>query len=581
MVSAGVKVAIVFNCISAILLIVAVVIASIAKSDLNKYKTDLVKKATESLNQVEKISKSYLPSRFALDYLPPRKYQYNRGTCWAFSIVGPVEAQYRKQGIEQGFLNQNEYVKFTEQAFALNIVRKCNYPEVEKAGICKLPYDRVAWNDTAGGEGNLLWEFRDYFQDKMFPDFVCPYKMKNLTNFDTDFIEPNKAMDLDREGDGVQPFEKCEPIGESDDEIKVKKFYNENPIRMNVTEFQTIYNREEIKRALVEHRVPLSITMPTHNTEYFLPCNVNGIKCDETNTTFCPPDGRFGTSECFRMLKPMYNFDGEFRGHHAYQQSGGHGMTLAGYNDEYVTKNGFMKGGYIIRNTWTDGVSLDEFGAIKPRGSHSIAYWMQEISEQNERKLCPNSENPRNWFQCDEAETLEDTYKECTSAENLHTAELAYQPVKLRCDQDRQFFGVSCKKSAEYLLLRADPSTDGLYTVSLLEKDDATYKKIVYTIPMELGEYGVIYKPQNFTHQNDDDYCGYYWLPYEVADKTGVLYGGTYVNLYKVTFEKSSYYNPKEIDPRYNYTSLIRSIKTQKPMPVFETPYPQPVPKPN
>ena len=34
------------------------------------------------------------------------------------------------------------------------------------------------------------------------------------------------------------------------------------------------------------------------------------------------------------------------------------------------------------------------------RGSHSIKYWMQEISQWAERSICPNAANPNNWLSC-------------------------------------------------------------------------------------------------------------------------------------------------------------------------------------
>lgn len=56
-------------------------------------------------------------------------------------------------------------------------------------------------------------------------------------------------------------------------------------------------------------------------------------------------------------------------------------QLLVGYNDAFMTRDGFT-GGLIVKNSWADGPS---------QGSHSLAYWMQEVSDWEERSVCPNS----------------------------------------------------------------------------------------------------------------------------------------------------------------------------------------------
>lgn len=46
----------------------------------------------------------------------PAKNQGSRGTCWIFSTMGILEGLYRKNGYEKGFLKEDEYVSFSEQA---------------------------------------------------------------------------------------------------------------------------------------------------------------------------------------------------------------------------------------------------------------------------------------------------------------------------------------------------------------------------------------------------------------------------------------------------------------------------------
>lgn len=56
-------------------------------------------------------------------------------------------------------------------------------------------------------------------------------------------------------------------------------------------------------------------------------------------------------------------------------------QLLVGYNDAFLTREGFT-GGLIVKNSWADGPY---------QGSHSLAYWMQEVSDWEERSVCPNS----------------------------------------------------------------------------------------------------------------------------------------------------------------------------------------------
>lgn len=56
-------------------------------------------------------------------------------------------------------------------------------------------------------------------------------------------------------------------------------------------------------------------------------------------------------------------------------------QLLVGYNDAFQTREGFT-GGLIVKNSWSDGPT---------QGSHSLAYWMQEVSDWEERTVCPNS----------------------------------------------------------------------------------------------------------------------------------------------------------------------------------------------
>ena len=48
-------------------------------------------------------------------------------------------------------------------------------------------------------------------------------------------------------------------------------------------------------------------------------------------------------------------------------------------------------------------VQFDEWKNMRLRGSHSIGFLMGEYSDNDERVLCPNVNNPRNWETCENA----------------------------------------------------------------------------------------------------------------------------------------------------------------------------------
>jgi hypothetical protein len=151
-------------------------------------------------------------------------------------------------------------------------------------------------------------------------------------------------------------------------------------------------------------------------------------------------------------------------------------MLLAGYNDEWQTEDG-MIGGLIVRNTWMDGVySFNEFGTNPrqrgsvqlslslpsrslsrsfsvliilsllcrfsfPHSSHSLPYFLGQISLADERMICPNSPDPRMWYGCgggggpDTQALIDDCVGLDVNGvnENDISAKALYQPYHLMC----------------------------------------------------------------------------------------------------------------------------------------------------
>ena len=143
---------------------------------------------------------------------------------------------------------------------------------------------------------------------------------------------------------------------------------------------------------------------------YLLPCTretADALKCDPDDRSQCVPcplEPAFGGVGCCVVAKRESNtMGGEFFrlppiSHPSPIFEGGHAMALVGYSDVFRTRHGHV-GGYILRNSWWDGLppSTDWKHA---RGSHSLAWFMQTVSRQDEAQICPNSHDPYSWYTC-------------------------------------------------------------------------------------------------------------------------------------------------------------------------------------
>lgn len=85
---------------------------------LNSVITDKAVAINKAVKSVVDPETETLPASYVVPFTArtPVKDQAHRGTCWIFSIMGILEGLYRKNGVEKGFLKEDEYVSFSEQA---------------------------------------------------------------------------------------------------------------------------------------------------------------------------------------------------------------------------------------------------------------------------------------------------------------------------------------------------------------------------------------------------------------------------------------------------------------------------------
>ncbi|ETL93024.1 hypothetical protein L917_08735, partial [Phytophthora nicotianae] len=308
-------------------------------------------------NSGKKLKKAKkFPTKFAVDYVTPLKTQDERGTCWDFATVGVLENSYRQQGIAHGWLQEDEYMAISEQAYGAEVLRLCAGPPGSPQQVaCLIPGNGIWKNSTEGGDATLLVYLMNGLKDNIYPHSICPY----YPDDGNDTVCPGLTSEKRQT----------------------------NPLSLKIKKMDTLMDEMSIKHTMLKHRQAMSLTTATPYTTHYYPCigelAAQG-RCNPASTecTLCPPELSMTTCCVPIEMGENYNMDGEFITSHVMTPEGGHVMTLVGYNDLFRTKQGYT-GGFILKNSWFDGIH-PALGPRHARGSHSLKYWMQEITDWEE-----------------------------------------------------------------------------------------------------------------------------------------------------------------------------------------------------
>ncbi|OQS01552.1 hypothetical protein ACHHYP_00562 [Achlya hypogyna] len=477
---------------------------------------------------------SGLPTKFGVDYVTPYKNQAGRGTCWDFGTIGVLEQSYRRHGIEQGWLQPHEYVAFSEQAYGVEVASLCTGPKTSpQQKACRVADDNIWRNSTEGGEVPLLYYLQHGLHDAVFPDSICPYF-------------PGMGHDL--ECPGLDTHRKS------------------NPISFSIMSMGTYYDEATTKQQLValNTAMPLSTNMVT--VTHYYPCIGDWAadpRCDPEVCHICPPELPM-TACCIPMAGDSgVTIEGEFVAHSGMAADGGHVMLLVGYNDVFETRDGFT-GGFIVKNSWADG---------RRQGSHSMQYWLQDVSEWEERMVCPNSYNPFNWYMPTEDDGVKDIAS-CLSQDSTEYAHLNRMPLNLKCvdafacDPTKVYFAHNWTDYGDRMIVMCFYEYDATTTVS-------THMCLPPMLPSHIAdtlEYVECRKPVQ-VYPNDPDQCGFYFIPYEVNRKINAQFQGFFVNSFNITWAPQSYSANAKDFPQYDY-SLIESSTKRQHYTSFDGPFP-------
>lgn len=499
------------------------------------------------------------PTKFHVPHMTPLKTQDNRGTCWDFATIGPLEQSYRAQGVRRGWLDPNEYVAFSEQAYGAEVLRLCTGPAGSPQQVaCLIPGNDIWKNSTEGGESAELYYLSNGLKDAVFPDSLCPY-------------EPESGHDTVCAG--LTPQKRAT-----------------NPLRFSLRAMDTLYEQAAVKHALVRDKRAMALTTAMPYITYWYPCVGPALasdpRCDPASAacTLCP--AHMSQTTCCVPVRGRenYNMNGEFITSASMAVEGGHVMTLVGFNDLFRTQQGHV-GGFILKNSWWDGVH-PALGPAHARGSHSAKYWLQEVSAWEERRMCPNSHDPTNWYQCgDSGEVIHRTAGDarvplapgstrsrvgnatdgidaCLSAETALYAKTNLQPLHLRCTD--AFY---CDDSANvtYFARNATDYGDRMLVMCFYEHNAATQTTNTLCLPpLLVQQIAYILSPvDDEVLVNDPDVCGHYFYPYDVLQQYASQFGNFYVNNFDVEWHPQSYAANARHYPLLDYTEVVTSTRTQ------------------
>ena len=181
-----------------------------------------------------------------------------------------------------------------------------------------------------------------------------------------------------------------------------------NPLSFTVKSITWLYEREAVRHRLRSTGRLMAFSTAMVTIRYLLPCTAQtalALGCDPHDVEQCMPcplEPSFSRVKCCVLSDRESNtMDGEFfrlpaGSHPDPVLEGGHAMGLVGYSDVYRTQRGYV-GGWILKNSWWDGLP-PSYIWTHARGSHSIAYWMSEISSLDEAQTCPNAHSPKMWY---------------------------------------------------------------------------------------------------------------------------------------------------------------------------------------
>ncbi|EDR27205.1 hypothetical protein, conserved [Entamoeba dispar SAW760] len=458
---------------------------------------------------------------------------------WVYSAIAFCEASYRKNGLEKGYLESDEYVGFDEEIFYSTLKRLCQ----EKSN----KYCNVVENN---GSPELLYYLYELFGNEL---------VKGIS-----------------------------PRGYVSDLSK-------NPIKFDITGIHSVYTKSNVTKLMKDSGLPLTLSFGTFKRRYSVPCsNSFGYVCPN-NLPKVPCPSSLG-GDCVVLTFNPYSQSGvyDYLGDLHYNKK--HSVLVVGWNDEKRIDrswgndlHNFFDGGYIVKNS---------FGY---QHGHSLKYWLQQHSIKEEMQICPNVRSFEQWTPLDEDCINKYSYTECCNqyikrgVKKYINATITplicdsskddkYQGI-FKCDTSRIYFIKSKKHSfgpyKSYGTLDITPINGiNMFTIKLLSfKRDMTDKQTITiqpTCPEMLEDiFKASYTKSDEEATTNTEECGYDFIPFKVLEK----YNENYVvdglhapafSIFDIKWDDQSYLNSHTQGMDY---SAIQSATKKVYQTVFKGPY--------
>ncbi|OQR89530.1 hypothetical protein THRCLA_09705, partial [Thraustotheca clavata] len=382
-------------------------------------------------------------------------------------------------------------------------------------------------NSTEGGEAPLLYYLHDGLHNSVFPESICPYATRSGHDLECAGLDSHRSK---------------------------------NPLAFTIESMSTYYEEATIKAQLVAKKSSMPLSTNMISVTHYYPCigdRAFDEQCQIDKCTLCPPELPMSTCCVPSDDYSGITIEGEFIAHSRMVLDGGHVMLLVGYNDVFQTRDGYT-GGFIVKNSWSD----DEY-----QGSHSMQYWLQKISEWDERFICPNSFNPFNWYIASDDDGLVGI-ESCLSKDSKDYAHLNHMPLHLNCVDAND-----CDPNMTYFALNTTSYGDHMTIMCLYEYNSSSNLATEMCLDaMRPSKIATIFRPVEI-YPNNPDLCGFYFIPYEVNRKITAQFQGFFVNSFDISWAPQSYVANQHNFPQYDYTLLQNSTKTQRGK-KFDGPFP-------
>ena len=460
-----------------------------------------------------------VPAVYLLDGLTPTADQMLRGDCYLFAITGIVEDSYRRYGVSKGWWAPDEFLRLSRQAMGIAIMEACHKAPNALCPSNSDGHGGILWaNTTEGQDGSdehELFFLQELGKTGAWPESICAYSPTP---------DPVKEKVCHKRTQMMED--------------------NSNPLQFRVTKMQSFFSRSDIKEALIQGGKPLTLGVSMSYTYFYLPCTKEA-GCDaSTQVMPCPLERVYvGMKSCMLAKRPMVTMKGEWfhQPGEPLEAEGGHAINIVGYNDYYRDEFGHV-GGYIVRNTWADGMGVAH--GLKARGSHSAAFFAQKVSTQEESAACPNPHSPRSWYPC--GSTLEGCNGSVTRMEIASQGKVLH----LRCsDLGMVLPKGSCEVGEGYYMTNiTEWGSRGLFIACFLRDLGGGNSKNMCLPPLFMDDIATVFTatdaeigPSAPASSNKKAFCGYNFISYDTFEILQMRFGDAWVSSYDIEWSETSY----------------------------------------